>query len=268
MLYAEEKKLIESMTQYASEQFNSLLSSLETRIANIIGDINSLTGINVSGIGSDFINQIKETQSNLPKPNTTVDSSGLTQAERERIYYILTHGEGKDYGKGASRLAAYTRDTYGKPISKPQMLEIAKILKVSGINSVDDITANDVNKDRILQALQLAGFNRGGLVKATGEDGIALVKRNELIVNQAGTKVFTSELAPLMKNFVRDFNLFKNKLPDFSNITTTKNFSPTVPVNITIQGNADANTVNALNKASINIANEVAKAIMNIKRVS
>ena len=267
-LYAEEKKLIESMTRYASDQFNSLLSSLETRIANIIGDINSLTGINVSGIGSDFINKTKETQSNLPKPNTTVGSSGLTQAERERIYYILTHGEGKDYGKGASRLAAYTRDVYGKPISKPQMLEIAKILKVSGINSVDDITANDVNKDRILQALQLAGFNRGGLVKATGEDGIALVKRNELIVNQAGTKVFTSELAPLMKNFVHDFNLFKNKLPDFSNITTTKNFSPTVPVNITIQGNADANTVNALNKASINIANEVAKAIMNIKRVS
>lgn len=235
-LYEEEKKLVASMTQYTSEQFNAVLSSFETRIANIIANINSLTGTNVSGIGSDFINKIKETQSNLPKPNTTVGSSGLTQAERERIYYILTHGEGKDYGKDASRLAAYTRDVYGSPISKPQMLEIAKILKVSGINSVDDITANDVNKDRILQALQLAGFKRGGLVKGTGEDGIALVKRDELIVNQAGTKVFTNELAPLMKNFVHDFNLFRSKLPDFSNITT-KNSSVTLHFDSMIQFN-------------------------------
>ena len=267
-LYDEEMKLVKSMVQYSSTEFGAVLSSIETRISTLITEINSLTGGNVTGIGRSLIGSIIDTQANLPRLNI-VDSSGLTQAERERILYILKNGTGKDYGEDASRLAAYTRDMYGKPISKPQMLEIARILKVSGINSVDDITGNDVNKDRILAALQKAGFSRGGLVKATGEDGFALVKRDELIVNQVGTRILSKELAPLMKNFVRDFNLYKSKMPDISKITTSKTITP---INIQIDSllkdikvASDYDLMNGIKQNLRQITNLIAKEIMNRK---
>ena len=290
-LYAEEEKLINRMTQYASGQFGSLISSLEGQISNIINEINSLTGIDVSGVGSGIIDQIRNIQPYINRsvnttpivqaPTTTLptvspvknepqrDSFGLTQAQRERIMYLLTHGEGKDYGENASQLAAYTRDKFGKPISKKQALEIAQIFKIDGINSVDDITANDFNKNRILSKLIEAGFKDGGLIKATGEDGIALVKRDELIVNQAGTKIFTKELAPLMKEFTHDFNIFKTKLPDITKIATSKNLTP-VTVHIDsllkdVKVASDYDLVNGVKQNLRVITNLITKEMTNKK---
>ena len=62
---------------------------------------------------------------------------------------------------------SYTRDNYGAPISKKQGVEVAKLLGVSGINSVNDLTGNDENKNKILEALRKAGFSKGGYIDAS-----------------------------------------------------------------------------------------------------
>ena len=240
-LYNKEIELINKAAQYTKEEFGKALDEIATQLAS--------NGIAQS---PSYLGSVKSSQSFIADSQINASTSN-----RSAILSILRNGQGKDYEDKASALAAYTRDNYGAPISKKQGVEVAKLLGVSGINSVSDLTANDVNKNKILEALRKAGFSKGGyvdasMIKRTGEDGLALVKHGEPILTVEQGKIFKE----LVNNIKPLNNLVKLSTPNISNVTNKTN-SPNINITIPIAGNATPSTVSALNNAGNNIVKQI-----------
>ena len=245
-LYDQEIELINKAAQYTREEFSKALDEISIRLAS--------TGITQS---PSYLGSVKQAQSGIA--NTQIDPS---TSKRSAILAILRNGKGKDYGEEASALASYTRDNYGAPISKAQAVEVAKLLNVSGINSVSDLTGNDKNKNKILEALRKAGFSKGGYVDAsmirqTGEHGLALVRHGEPILTVEQGKLFKE----LITNIKPLNNLVKLTTPNVSNITN--NSSPTVKIDslITVSGNIDSSVVPKIQSAGDDVIKKLVDII-------
>jgi len=165
--------------------------------------------------------------------------------------------------QGKSELNQWNMANYGSFLTYEEMVAVAKKLSVSGISKASDMD-DGKNRWKLLEKLKSSGFSSGGLTslaQSNNEDGIAFVKRKELILNQGSTKIFTQDMIPLMNNFVQKFNAVQ---PNLSNLTTNNNLSPSIYVTIPISGNADAKTVSSLNSS----ANNIAQIIMDKVRIS
>lgn len=250
-LYDQEIELIKKAAQYTEQEFDRVLDDIVAKLSNV--------GVKQS---SSYIDSIKQSQSGIADTDLPVSTS-----TRAAILAILRNGKGKDYGEEASALAAYTRDNYGAPISKAQAVEIAKLLGVEGINSVSDLTGNDANKNKILEALRKAGFSKGGYVNldtntihGLGEHGIALVRRKELVLNEGQSKLFKE----LMNNIKPLNNLVKLTSPIVSNLTT--NNSPTFKFDNMIQINGTVTGKDASTQIK-SAGDDIIKKIMDVVRV-
>jgi len=176
--------------------------------------------------------------------NATMSKYGMsTSADLQNIYTATGSsiggiptlakilGDGTNYGQdasGKSQLNQWLAKSGYNTITKKQMVEIAKALNLSGINSVADVQDTKEgrdNKNRILEALKKAKFEDGGmvltrgLVKSIGEDAIALVKDREIILNEQDSITFEN-FVPVMKDFMKHI---KSYSPDMSKIVNKSN---------------------------------------------
>ena len=239
-LYAEEEKLIAHASEYTTTEFSTRISSLTGQINDIISQLNTATGGNVSGISGGDVKAITDAQSYA---NT-----------KGQILSVL--GSANGTGAGSSDLNQYVQSKNYKQLSYANMADLASIFGISGVTA-DSIKTDTVTKNLIktylMKYLEGSTFTTGGLASSMNEDGWGLIKRNELILDQNGSKIFTQQVAPLMNDFVNKFNLIK---PDLTNITARNN-SPSISITIPIQGNATQATVTALNSASNNIVKQI-----------
>ena len=146
--------------------------------------------------------------------------------------------------------------TGGKVLSKENEKTLASIL---GVKLKTDLTGKDGAEElkKIRDALKNAGFSKGGivdLVRQTGEDGIALVKRKEGIFTPEQTSAIMklANVAP------------KLNLPDFNRNIPIKNGTTPMSVNIdnrvTVEGVATDQIVKDFEKVAQKQAeNTVAK---------
>ena len=247
-LYDEEIKLINNAAQHTKDEFGRALDEIAIQLAS--------NGVTQS---SDYLGVVKKSQSSIA--GSEIDTS---TANRSAILSILSNGNGKDYKEEASALASYTRDNYGNPIFKKQAVDVAKLLGVSGINSVGDLTGNDENKNKILEALRKAKFSKGGYVDArsVGEDGFALVKHGEPILTVEQGKLFKE----LIKNVKPLNNLVKLTTPNLSNITNNNNSSPIINVNLPPSTNIDNNAINNYRKLIPELTNAISEELLGTSR--
>lgn len=250
-LYEQEIDLISKASQYSAEEFSKAFTQISSQLPQY--------GVTQS---DEYINGILDAQKDTVKTSDPVSPS-----TRDTISSYLRKGTGKDYEDDASELNKYIKRQYGKPISNLQALEIAKLLGIPGIQSVNDIKGNDKNKDKILAALKDARFSGGGyvnanLIKSMGEDGLALVKHGEPILTVEQGKLFKE----LINNMQPLNNLIKLSSPNLHNIITNNNSAPSLHIEnlVNIAGNADSKTVLALNHT----ANDIARQVIEKMRIS
>jgi TP901 family phage tail tape measure protein len=198
---------------------------------------------------------------------TTVDNLKTAQAKSSTassVLSVLSRANGD--GKGSSDLNQYVKSQGYKQLSYANMAELASIFGINGVTA-NSIKTDTVTKNIILQKLkEILGkstFSVGGLANSVGEDGWGLIKRDELIFDQNGTKIFTQQVAPMMKNFVDRFNIIK---PDLNNIVTnSKSVSPIIQFNLN-GGTITPDAVNQFNKWKSDIVNDVSASILNAGR--
>ena len=259
-------KKIELLKQLHEQELENINKAKEAQIQAIteLYDKQAQLIINAAQLTRDeFTSAFADINSQLSSFGIT-QSSGFKQSMMD--YYdstsklssvtaVLNRANGT--GAGTSSLNQYVQSIGYNQLSYANMAELASLL------GIGNYSANDIKKDSSIKKLiekelkkLLSGstFATGGIAKSMGEDGWGLIKKNELILNENGSKVYTQQLVPLMKDFVRSFNL---SMPSSSPVVNNKNLSPNINIPITIMGNANSKTVSALNSASNNIVKQI-----------
>lgn len=271
-LYNQEKELIKHISDYTQSEFASKISGLNTQIQDILKSLNTALESNVSGVGTDIsgISNSSSYNNVAGAVSGVLNGLGSSYNEDTQIRSILQNGRGKDYGISASELNSYVMSKYGNPLSYEQMVQIAKIKGISGINSVDDVKGNDVNKNRILQALLAARFKETGKIKANrnsflnsiGEHGLVAARDEEIILDQTDSKTFQSFI-PIMKDVSKQF---KPHTPNLSNLINNNSSDRNISVKfdslisgITVSNDYDI--VNGVKQNASKIANIITKEI-------
>ena len=240
----------ETISQIASESNIRIANDLKKLISSTIGSISrnvkSTTGTDTSSksISSSPISSLLGVKK---ESNKTVDQSKLSALNK----YLSSEGY----------------DT----LNTSKMVLLAQQLGLNDINSIDLLGSNTVgrkNKNRILEALKKARFSSGGyvdasMIKATGEDGLALVKHGEPILTVEQGKLFKE----LIDNIKPLNNLTKLARPNMSNII---NNNRTTPIEnntyLTINGDASELTVQQLKKYGSEITEIVSKELVKFNK--
>jgi TP901 family phage tail tape measure protein len=211
-LYTKEKELIADAAKYTREELGKALQDVYSQL--------SANGINTP---DSTYNAMMGSYDAMKSAST-----------HNQVLSVLQNGKGT--GAGTSDLNDHVRQMYGSQLSYAQMVEVAKLLGVSGIDDVKDVIGNSANKDKILKALKAASFTSGGYIngtsaaKSVGEDYAILAKRGEYMWDKTDSAIFKKEFIPLMKNMTQQF---KPTMPNISNINTTNNSSaPHIEINL------------------------------------
>ena len=240
---------------YGQDKLSKLLDTLGTNNPAVAANMFSTTfGTSISD-ANDAVYAIKtgkiaaETAQEEAKRNAKLkeideflDKNVVKASQKKEKYGALNQ---YIYGK-----------TGGKVLSKENEKKLASIL---GVKLKTDLTGKDGTEElkKIRDALKNAGFSKGGivdLVRQTGEDGIALVKRKEGIFTPEQTSAIMklANVAP------------KLNLPDFNRNIPIKNGTTPMSVNIdnrvTVEGVATDQIVKDFEKVAQKQAeNTVAK---------
>ena len=240
---------------YGQDKLSKLLDTLGTNNPAVAANMFSTTfGTSISD-ANDAVYAIKtgkiaaETAQEEAKRNAKLkeideflDKNVVKASQKKEKYGALNQ---YIYGK-----------TGGKVLSKENEKKLASIL---GVKLKTDLTGKDGAEElkKIRDALKNAGFSKGGivdLVRQTGEDGIALVKRKEGIFTPEQTSAIMklANVAP------------KLNLPDFNRNIPIKNGTTPMSVNIdnrvTVEGVATDQIVKDFEKVAQKQAeNTVAK---------
>ena len=236
---------------YGQDKLSKLLDTLGTNNPAVAANMFSTTFGTSTSDANDAVYAIKtgkiaaETAQEEAKRNAKLkeideflDKNVVKASQKKEKYGALNQ---YIYGK-----------TGGKVLSKENEKKLAKIL---GVKVSTDLTGKELAKIR--DALKNAGFSKGGivdLVRQTGEDGIALVKRKEGIFTPEQTSAIMklANVAP------------KLNLPDFNRNIPIKNGTTPMSVNIdnrvTVEGVATDQIVKDFEKVAQKQAeNTVAK---------
>lgn len=174
-----------ALNKYAASLGYSQLSYEDmVSLAKVLG----IKGVNsVANVSGD---------SDKAKSNRTAIKDAL---QKKLITDLLNSGTGTTANSGLNQ---YVTSKGYKALSYNQMAQLGRLLEVDGV-TLDTVKSDDKVREKIKTALQNASFSQGGipeLVKGTGEDGVALVKRGEPILTQEQGilfKEFISNIQPL-----------------------------------------------------------------------
>ncbi len=157
-----------------------------------------------------------------------------------------------------SPLNQYIYDNYSKKwLTESQMVSLAKYLGFSDVTDTDDIT-NSL-KSKMLTRLKKAGFHNGGLVKAAGEDGIALVKNKEAILTKEQLTMLRDNIIP-MNHILQNLQLNPMQNIPFSTQKMGGDLYITAPM-VHVDGNLDNVTKSELEKIMETIPDRLLKQI-------
>ena len=258
---------------YGQDKLSKLLDTLGTNNPAVAANMFSTTfGTSISD-ANDAVNKIKndtqqkEAYERDEKVRTEAEKKAIEESKKRdaKLNKLKEIDEflDKNVVKASQKKEKYgTLNQYiygktgGKVLSKENEKKLASIL---GVKLKTDLTGKDGAEElkKIRDALKNAGFSKGGivdLVRQTGEDGIALVKRKEGIFTPEQTSAIMklANVAP------------KLNLPDFNRNIPIKNGTTPMSVNIdnrvTVEGVATDQIVKDFEKVAQKQAeNTVAK---------
>lgn len=261
-LYTTEMDYIKQAAELTTSSFSESFAKINQQLAQY--------GLSIS---TDLSGALVNTNSSLNTSLATVGKSGT--ASYDPIMKLLKSGTGKS---GNSQLNKYIGEKYGSYLTFSEMLQLSKLLGVSGISSLKDVEESGTNRNKILAALQGAQYKTGGVVGApsstnnwvksvTGEDGILLARQGEGVLKPRETDAYV-ELGSRTPELLDFLNAYKSNVLSPSNYTTNNNSSPSFEINIPISGNADSSTVAGLKNATKDIVYQVSEVIMKKMRIS
>lgn len=247
-LYENERQLIIEAAQLTQDKFTEAFASINGTMSSYGLDVSSDLSSS-SGNGNAYANTTSKSSS----------ASSILGAKSESNKY-------NQDTEGMSGLNGYLASKGYKMLTTKQMVELAKSLGLSDINSTKLVGTDDIgksNKNRIMKALIGAGFSKGGyvdasMIKSTGEDGLALVKHGEPILTVEQGKLFKE----LVTNLQPLNNLVKLSVPNMSNFTTNNNSAPVINVNLPASTTITKDAMSDYRKFIPEIATAVSKEIM------
>lgn len=265
-LYAKEEALIKNAANLTKTEFTTVFDELNAKIDSTIASMNKAYGSNVEGTSKYAEANIKNAQADVAS-DTSQSDSGTGVIKRSIIEAKLSSGTGTE---GSSALNKWVKENYNSYLSFDEMVEIAKLLGVSGINSTKDVKGETNNRNLILAALKKDKFKTGGVIKSSSvsiSEAVSATGEDVLIGANVGEGIITEESVKLLKTLGIAANngiLNKNLLALNSNLSndsyTTNNSNP-IAVSITVNGNADQSTVNKLKEVETDIVSEIMKQV-------
>lgn len=249
-LYENERQLIIEAAQLTQDEFSKAFEAINSTLKQY--------GLSVS---TDL----------LASSSSGNSYASSTSSKGSAVANILgTQSESNKYNQDISNLSdlnKYIASKGYKVVTKKQVVELAKALGLSDINSTD-LVGNDkvglANKERVRKALQgMIGFSDGGMVSEinkailrNGDEALTSVKRKEIILTPSDSENF--------KNFVPVMNNFMNQLKPtaISNIQPIQNKNVPIvninlPANTTISKDAIPDYRKFLNDAKKEIVNDI-----------
>ncbi|WP_455717762.1 hypothetical protein, partial [Anaerosporobacter sp.] len=197
-----------------TEVYNNLLELAKSNNISISTDLKTNLESMMSQLG---LTSSYTSDSLIANGNTSTSSGNNSDSStlKKQLRAIMDSGTGSK--TSSSDLNKYIKGTLGgKNISYAQMVQMAKLLGVSGISSSKDVEGNDSNKNKILKALKKIGkFKTGGIAKIdnpnpllqslTGEHGFGLIQNGEGLVSPSDTLIMKDLFAnlPSINNLVR-----------------------------------------------------------------
>lgn len=240
---------------YGQDKLSKLLDTLGTNNPAVAANMfSTFFGTSLSDV-DDTINAIKTGKIAAETAQEEAKRNAKLKQIKEFLDKNVVKASQKKEKYGALNQYIYGK-TGGKVLSKENEKKLASIL---GVKLKTDLTGKDGAEElkKIRDALKNAGFSKGGivdLVRQTGEDGIALVKRKEGIFTPEQTSAIMklANVAP------------KLNLPDFNRNIPIKNGTTPMSVNIdnrvTVEGVATDQIVKDFEKVAQKQAeNTVAK---------
>ena len=236
---------------YGQDKISKLLNTLGTNNPAVAANMFSTTfGTSISD-ANDAVYAIKTGKIAAETAQEEAKRNAKLKQIKEFLDKNVVKASQKKEKYGALNQYIYGK-TGGKVLSRENEKRLASIL---GVKVSTDLTGKELVKIR--DALKNAGFSKGGivdLVRQTGEDGIALVKRKEGIFTPEQTSAIMklANVAP------------KLNLPDFNRNIPIKNGTTPMSVNIdnrvTVEGVATDQIVKDFEKVAQKQAeNTVAK---------
>jgi chromosome segregation ATPase len=245
--YAKEEDLIKSAANLTlnkyTDVYNQLLLIAKNNNLDISSDLqkrlqDALSGIN--GASSSTSSATTGTTSSSAIGSSNFKSPHGNDLTKQFARNIMQNGHGS--ADSSSELNKYiTKTLKYKPINYDEMVDLAQLLSVGGINSASDVKGNEKNKNKILTKLKTLGkFTNGGIVdaevdplirKMTGEDTPILVKNGEGILKPTETQnylEFTKDTIPRALNILEP--LVSSRMNPSNLIQKTNNTPVTLQV--------------------------------------
>ncbi|WP_310603648.1 hypothetical protein, partial [Anaerosporobacter sp.] len=163
------------------------------------------------------------------KANRTAIKNAM---QKQLITDLLNNGTGTTFD---SDLNKYIVDKGYKALSYNQMVTLGKLLEVEG-STLENVKDGSATKNKIKDALEKAKFSKGGmpeLIRGTGEDGIALVKRGEPILTQKEGVLFSKFVSNLPKlDTIMDALSSSTSYPHLSSKNDNNNITFQTSINV------------------------------------
>lgn len=194
------------------------LSTIQTNYDTVLSNINTLA----STYGVDLTDSITSPWTNATNAaqlykdlvsSITVGNLGSTNpnsSQYSQISSILANGHGD--GSGTSKLNAHVTSLGFNQLTLNDMVKLAKVLNISGINKKEDLELNPTKKNLILDALKKAGFKNGGYIESSSINNVVRSNGdNVLMTGKVGEAVFKEEEVKMIK-------LLTSQIPTISNL--------------------------------------------------
>lgn len=196
---AQDKKISElknslSQQEYAISNSLDIVSGKYESVYKNLVDLASSYGIQISNA---LTNPLESAMNSV----ATTGTSGNSKVNSS-VYSVLTKNTSGEKQTAETGLNQYLISKGYNKLSWDEMVNLANALGLTDITKSDVVNSGAI-RGKILNKLKESGFNDGGypifpkLVKATGEDGIALVKRGEPILNKEQGVLFKDLVANL-----------------------------------------------------------------------
>lgn len=251
-LYTTEMDYIKQAAELTTSAFSEAFAGINQQLAQY--------GLSIS---SDLSGALFNTNSSL---NTSLSSVSKTPSSSsyDPVLKLLKNGTGTT---GNSNLNKYVGSNYGSYLTFSEMLQLAKLMGVSGISSLKDVEESGTNRNKILDALKASGYKNGGIlgdlnstIKGMGEDALFVGSKGESVLTEPETKAYqmTGGYLAEMVSLLKPNNL------KASNYSNSSNNSPTIQIEnlLTVQGNVNKDVVNDLNSSMNTLVERVSDDVM------
>lgn len=230
-LYQREMELISQASEYTKEQFTTALNSINTDLASLGVNIDPNTTQNILGAQSVIA---KPTTGGTTNQATTSNPTTTDTSNDVAIRALLSSGTSPT---GDSALNKYVKANYGSYLTFDEMAKLAKLLKMSGIDSAKDVSGNPSNRWKILEKLKKSGFASGDGTIALDNNMIKQAGENRIIFGRVGEGMFSPEKIKAIQELTKAMPLMKDLVklsnPDLTKVITNNTSSPIINFNLT-----------------------------------